>query len=313
MKNEFIQDITNKNYVLKSACNVCPRGCNVSRFSHLGYCKSKGLRIARYGLHYWEEPCISGNNGSGTIFFSGCSLRCIYCQNYEVSQLSKGYVSSVVKLADIFKQLEAMGAHNINLVTPTHYIDYILAALDIYRPDIPICYNTGGYESVESIKRLANYIDIFLTDFKYTDGDLAEELSKASNYPEIAKQALLEMKKIIPQNKYYKNGIMKKGIIVRHLVLPQYIQNSKDVLSWVAENMGIDTVVSIMNQYTPFGQAIKHNAIGRKLKPIEYKIVVNHALKLGLTNAYVQDDDSANECYIPKFEGEPLENQCNKS
>ncbi|MDE6565916.1 MAG: radical SAM protein, partial [Clostridia bacterium] len=299
-------DITNKNMVLSTACNVCPRACNVSRFSHIGYCKSKGLRIARYGLHHWEEPCISGTQGSGTIFFSGCSLRCIYCQNYEVSQLSKGYNISVSELIEIFKKLEELGANNINLVTPTHYIDYIIMALDIYRPNIPICYNSSGYESVNSIHRIKKYIDSFLVDFKYIDSNLALQLSKAKDYPEVAKNAIMEMKRSIPQNAFNKKGLMTKGIIVRHLVLPENIKNSKDILSWIVDNLGKDTIVSIMNQYTPYGKAIGNKDIGRKLKPIEYKIVVNHALRLGLNNAFVQEDSSASEIYIPQFDGEPL-------
>lgn len=306
MKNDNLYDKNNAGEALDKACEVCPRKCNVNRKNSFGYCKSKGLRIARYGLHMWEEPCISGKNGSGTIFFSGCSLRCVYCQNYEVSQKSKGYNISVNNLVQIFKELEAMGANNINLVTPTHYIDYIIMALDIYKPNIPVCYNTSGYESEESIKKLAEYVDIFLVDFKYIQSDLANEFSSAEDYPEIAKKAILQMRKNIPQDKFDSNGIMIKGIIVRHLVLPNCLQNTKKILDWVASNLGTNTIFSLMNQYTPFGKAIGNKTIGRKLKALEYKIAVNYALKLGLNNTYVQDSGSADECYIPKFFGEEL-------
>lgn len=304
MKNNNNYNNFSTNSVIEDSCFACPRQCGVRRDSSLGYCKSKGLRIARFGLHYWEEPCISGKEGSGTIFFSGCSLRCIYCQNYEVSQKSKGYDISTSELVDIFKKLEDMGANNINLVTPTHYIDYIIKALDIYRPNIPICYNTGGYESVESIKRLANYVDIFLVDFKYMDSNLALEFSKAKDYPQVAMSAIQEMKKNVPQDIFNEKGIMTKGIIVRHLVLPECLQNSKNVLLWIEKNLGKDTIVSIMSQYTPFGKAVGHNKIGRKLKPVEYKIIVSFAEKLGLEKAYIQEGSSADECFIPEFEGE---------
>ncbi len=304
MENLRLFDKNQKGLALNSQCNCCPRHCNVSRQNSIGYCKSKGLRIARFGLHMWEEPCISGTRGSGTIFFSGCCLRCIYCQNYEVSQLSKGYDISVNELVNIFKQLEDIGANNINLVTPTHYVDYIIMALDIYKPSIPICYNSSGYESESTIQKLAKYVDIFLVDFKYIQTDLSISFSSSNDYPEVAKSAILAMKKLVPNNIFDSQGIMKKGIIVRHLILPNCLQNSKDILLWIAQNLGVETIVSIMNQYTPYGKAVEHKIIGRKLKPLEYKIIVSYAEKLSLTNAYIQDSDSADECYIPQFFGD---------
>ncbi len=304
MENLRLFDKNLKGLALNSQCNCCPRQCNVSRQKSVGYCKSKGLRIARFGLHMWEEPCISGTRGSGTIFFSGCSLRCIYCQNYEVSQLSKGYDISVNELVNIFKQLEDMGANNINLVTPTHYVDYIIMALDIYKPSIPICYNSSGYESESTIQKLAKYVDIFLVDFKYIQKNLSIDFSSSNDYPEVAKSAILAMKKLVSNNIFDSNGIMQKGIIVRHLVLPNCLQNSKDIVLWIAQNLGVDTIVSIMNQYTPYGTAVGHKVIGRKVKPLEYKLIVSYAEKLGFTNAYIQDSDSADECYIPQFFGD---------
>lgn len=299
--------IINNAFSAEEFCNICPRQCNVDRRKSLGFCKSRGLRIARYGKHMWEEPIISGEEGSGTIFFSGCSLRCIYCQNYEVSQLSKGVDITTRQLADIFKKLEDDGANNINLVTPTHFVPQIIEALDIYKPNIPICYNTGGYEIADTLKRLDGYVDIFLADFKYWDAALAEQLSKAGDYPEVARKALLKMRDMVKRDEFDGRGMMTKGVIVRHLVLPNAVQNSKDVLDFIATDLGRDTIVSIMSQYTPCGAAVGHPVFGRRLKPLEYKIVVNYALKLGLDNAYVQEFDSADNCYIPKFFGERLD------
>lgn len=304
MKNDVYYDINSKGLAKNEQCNCCPRQCGVNRNIAIGYCKSKGLRIARFGLHMWEEPCISGTQGSGTIFFSGCALRCIYCQNYEVSQLSKGYDISVMELVEIFKKLEALGANNINLVTPSHYVDYIIMALQIYKPSVPVCYNTSGYESLQTLDRLAGFVDIFLVDFKYIQPHLSVEFSASTDYPQVAKQAILKIKKLQPNNIFDSRGIMQKGVVIRHLVLPSCIQNSKDILLWIAQNVGTDSIVSIMNQYTPYGKAIGHKLIGRKLKPLEYKIIVNYAQKLGFDNAYIQYSDSANECYIPQFFGD---------
>lgn len=290
----------------QNLCSLCPRECNVDRSKNFGFCKSNGLRIARYGLHEWEEPCISGSRGSGTIFFSGCSLRCEYCQNYDVSQKSKGFDINASKLVDIFKELEDMGAENINLVTPTHFADKIIEALDKYKPNIPVCYNTSSYEKIETLQKLKDYVDIYLADYKYFDANLAKMLSRTEDYPKVASDAILQMRKNQPVDIYNQEGIMQKGLIVRHLVLPNCLQNSKDVLKWVADNLGEKTKVSIMSQYTPFGKALQNELINRKLKPIEYKIIVNYALKIGLNNAYVQECDSSSEAYIPNFVGENL-------
>lgn len=210
-------------------------------------------------------------------------------------------------LAKIFKELEELGAHNINLVTPTHFAKEIIQALDIYRPNIPICYNTSGYEKAETIKMLADYVNIFLADFKYADSNLAQKYSFAKDYPQMATQAILQMRKNQPKDVFDQNGIMQKGILVRHLVLPNCLQNSKAVLDWVANNLGNKTKISIMSQYTPFGKAKDFEEINRKLKPIEYKIITNYALKLGFDDAYIQEAESSNEQFIPDFFGEVLE------
>jgi len=291
-------------------CNICPRNCNIDRSIHKGYCKSEeNIHVSKVMLHKWEEPCISGpcecindNIGSGTIFFSGCNLRCIYCQNYDISQLKSGKKISIETLVSIFKQLENKGAYNINLVTPTHYTEQIIKALKIYKPSIPVIWNSSGYEKVETLKKLEGLIDIYLMDFKYFDETIAKELSLAPNYPSNAKSCLLECKRQIPNNIFDKNGLMKKGIIVRHLCLPTYTDDSKNIVNWINENLGNKTILSIMSQYVPMHKALSHPKINRKLKPIEYKIVVSHLQKLGFSNAYIQDFDSQSTDFTPNFQ-----------
>lgn len=286
-------------------CQICPRKCGADRENNYGFCGANGLRIARSGKHYGEEPIISGPGGSGTIFFSGCSLRCAFCQNYDISQHSKGVDISVRGLADIMRRLEGEGACNINLVTPTHFALDIIRALDMYKPNIPVCYNSSGYDTLETIAMLRDYIDIYLVDFKYFDSALAMQLSRAADYPEIAKQGILAMRESQPKD-IIEGGLLKRGMIVRHLVLPNQIKNSKSVLEWIAQNLGKSTLVSIMSQYTPFGKAKDMPGFDRPLKPIEYKIIVNHALSLGLDNAFVQEMASSSEQYIPDFYGQNL-------
>ena len=282
-------------------CNICPRGCNIDRKQVAGYCgASEKLKIAKVMKHYWEEPIISGTNGSGTIFFSHCSLKCIYCQNYEISSGGLGKETTIEKLADLFKQLEKSGVHNINLVTPTHYAKQIMVALDIYKPNIPIVWNTSGYETVETVHALKNYVDIYLTDFKYFDNKLASEYSGAPDYNEVCSSAIIEMRKNQPVD-IIENGIMKKGVIVRHLVLPTHYKDSMDILRWIKDSLGINTLVSLMSQYTPYYKAINHHILKNKLKPLEYKIVLNEFNALGLKNGFSQSGQSATCEYIPKF------------
>ena len=259
-------------------------------------------------LHKFEEPCISGNNeyvennpGSGAIFFCGCNLRCIYCQNHDISQAKSGKPVTINGLVDIFKQLENAGALNINLVTPTHYTKQIVEALKIYKPSIPIVWNSSGYENTEAMNELSGLVDIFLMDFKYFDNDIANKLSTAPNYPDIAKNAILKARQLIPNDEINEIGYMKKGLIVRHLVLPNMTQDSKNILEWIQKNLGQKTIVSLMSQYVPMHKAINHPQIGRKLKPIEYKTVVSYAQKLGFSNAYVQELSSSDTIYTPDF------------
>ncbi len=282
-------------------CNLCPRKCNVNRDLKSGFCGvSNTLKVARAQLHFWEEPIISGTNGSGTIFFSGCNLKCVYCQNYNISKENFGKDITTQRLAEIFKELENAGAHNINLVTPSHYVKQIVEALNIYKPKIPVVYNTSGYDSVEELKMLEGYVDVFLTDLKYYSSELSQKYSSAKNYFEMCSLAIKEMIRQQPKN-VMENGLIKKGVIIRHMVLPNCIDDSFKVLEWIKNNLGEDVIVSVMGQYTPYFNASKFPEINRKLKPVEYKLVINHFNKLGLKNGFMQSLDSADENFIPPF------------
>ncbi len=293
---------------MENICKICPRNCGIDRSKNLGFCKSSNkLKVAKVMLHYFEEPPISGTeingkqpSGSGAIFFSGCNLRCCFCQNNEISHECFGKEISIETLADIFRQLEAAGAYNINLVTPTHYANQIIESLKIYRPKIPVIWNTSGYEKPETIKRLKDYVDIYLADFKYFDSEISKELSLAEDYPKMCKNSILQMRKNQPKD-IFKKGLMKKGLIVRHLVLPNCTNDSKNILNWIEKNLGKQTYVSIMSQYVPMAKAKENQKINRKIKPIEYKVILNFAEKLGLINSFVQDLTSAEEIYTPNF------------
>lgn len=293
---------------MENLCNICPRNCNVNRDTTLGFCKaSNTIKISKVMQHFFEEPIISGTeengtlkNGSGTIFFSSCNLKCQYCQNHEISTLSQGKEVSAEGVANIFKQLESAGVNNINLVTPTHYTLQILEALKIYKPNIPIVWNTSGYEKADTIKLLEGYVDIFLTDLKYYSSEISSKLSLAPNYFIEASKSILEMRKIVPEDKI-ENGLMKKGLIIRHLALPSYTEDSKKVIEWIYNNLGNQTIVSLMSQYVPMGNASAHPEINRKIKPIEYKILVNKLNEYGFSNAFTQEFESAETIYTPDF------------
>lgn len=283
-------------------CNMCPRMCNVNRLKLSGFCGQKNLKISKVMLHKWEEPIISGceeGRGSGAIFFSGCNLRCEYCQNYQISHLGQGEEVSVQTLATLFKQLEESGAYNINLVTPTHFTDSIIEALKIYRPQIPIVWNTSGYETIENIEKLKGYIDVFLTDLKYATKECGQ-YSQAPNYFERASQAILKMREIIP-NDIVESGIMIKGLIIRHLVLPNNSNDSIKVLEWINKELGNETYLSIMSQYIPCFKAVNNPALNRPIKKIEYDRVVKKAISLNFKNVFIQEFSSADSSYIPDF------------
>ena len=284
-------------------CNMCPRKCGIDREKAVGFCGEKSLKIARFMLHKFEEPIVSGKDsdkGSGAIFFSGCNMRCVFCQNYDISAGHKGEIITVDRLAKIFKELEDMGALNINLVSPTQFTSEIKKALDKYRPKIPIVWNSNGYESVSEIEGLKGYVDIFLVDLKYSDNNLAIKYSGAPNYFEISSACIKKMRELAPKD-IIENGIMKKGMIVRQLVLPGASQNSIDCLKFICNEIGRDTIVSIMSQYEPMFKANEYKEINRHITPLEYKRVVNFAINNEMTNCFTQDLSSATKIYTPKF------------
>ena len=289
---------------LISKCEICPRKCKVNRYEKKGYCRCDDkVRIALVSKHYFEEPCISGRNGSGTIFFSNCNLNCIFCQNHDISQGGKGIDVTIERLAEIMLEQQERGPNNINLVTPTMYVAQIIKAIDIAKKNglhIPIVYNTNGYEEVETIKKLNGYIDIYLPDFKYFTNEMAIKYSKAPNYFEKVTSSLIEMQ--FQFDEYVFDGeIMKKGMIVRHLVLPNHIQNSKNVLKWIKDNLRKDIYVSVMAQYFPTYKAIGDELIGRKLSFSEYRKIEQYFYSLDIENGYIQDLGKHEEEFVPDF------------
>ena len=287
-------------------CLVCPHQCGVNRNSgEIGRCKSKDtVKIALYSTHNFEEPCISGEKGSGTVFFSNCNLNCIFCQNYEISQLGKGKEITINELAKIFLSEQDKNVHNINLVTPTSYAYQIIEAIKIARNNglkIPIIYNTNGYESIETINDLNGYVDIFLPDLKYSDDSLALKYSNAKNYFAIATEAIKQMLDQVGVPKFDSNGLIKRGVIIRHLVLPNHIENSKKVLNWIKNNLPNDVYVSIMAQYFPTYKAKDTKNLGRKLTKKEWKEIEDYVYEIGIENGYIQELGEHEEEYVPKF------------
>lgn len=290
-----------------SKCSLCPHECKVDRTKFkLGVCKCKDkVEIALSSLHFYEEPCISGTNGSGTIFFSHCNLQCAYCQNYEISQEGKGKEISVEHLARLFLKQQAKGAHNVNLVSPTPYVPYIIEAISLAKErgfKLPIIYNTSGYEKVETLQMLEGYIDVYLPDFKYMDDSLALQYSKAPNYKKIVTRALKEMYRQVGAPELDENGIIKKGLIIRHLILPNEVQNSKQVLKWIKENMDLGVYVSVMAQYFPCYKAKQVDKLSRKITKEEYEEVEQYMYQLPLENGYIQELGEHEEEYVPKFD-----------
>lgn len=288
-------------------CMLCPHKCGINRINgNKGRCKCDDkLKIALASLHMFEEPCISGTNGSGTVFFSNCNLNCVYCQNYEISQLGKGKEISIGHLAEIFLNQQEKKAHNINLVTPTMYVYQIIEAIKIAKSkglNIPIIYNSNGYENIETIKLLDGYIDVYLPDLKYYSNEMSKKYSKIDNYFETATRAIKEMYNQVGKAKFDENGLIKRGVIIRHLVLPNHIQNSKNILKWISENMPSDVYVSVMSQYFPTYKAKNDDLINRKLTKKEYKEVFNYLYSLDLKNGYIQDLGSHEEEYVPDFD-----------
>lgn len=295
--------------MLESCC-LCPRRCGVNRSEGArGYClESADIFVARAALHMWEEPCISGSNGSGTVFFAGCNLRCVFCQNYSISQAKAGIRITVERLADIFLELQEQGANNINLVTGTHYVPQIIKALDLSRSRkliLPVVYNCGGYEAVETLKMLEGYVDVWLPDFKYKSSELSGRYSGAADYFERASEAVAEMVRQTGGGfSYDENGIMRKGVIVRHLILPGQTADSKRILRYLHDTFGDSIYISIMSQYTPMCDLKEYPELNRKLSPEEYSKCVDFAMRIGITQGFVQEGEVASTSFIPAFDGE---------
>lgn len=283
-------------------CRLCPRRCGVPRTAEAGagVCgMGTDAVVARAALHMWEEPCISGTRGSGTVFFSGCNLHCVFCQNEQISVRRFGQRVSAEELSAIFRRLTEQGAHNINLVTPTHFVPAILAALRLYRPPVPVVYNCGGYESVETLRAMAGWVDIYLPDFKYAFSEPAAKYSGAADYPQVAAAALREMARQVGPCSYDGDGQMQRGMIVRHLILPENTRNSIAVLDWLAENLP-QYPVSVMAQYTPCGRAAEFRELNRPITRREFEKVQAHLFELDL-DGYVQTRAAAKARYIPPF------------
>ncbi len=286
-------------------CTLCPRMCRADRKERLGFCGSKTTpKVARAALHKWEEPCICAGEGSGTVFFSGCTLKCCYCQNFKISHESFGKEVSVQRLSEIFLNLQEKGAININLVSPTHYVPQILKALDMSKNKlhIPVVYNTGGYERVETIKSLDGYVDIYLTDLKYFSSELSQKYSKCNDYFKYASNALLEMTEQTGKYKINDNGILEKGVIVRHLVLPGLRKDSMEILKWLNEQkLQNKILLSLMRQYTPIDKNTDFPELQRRITTFEYNSVLDKAIEFSFTNGYTQEKESATLAYTPPF------------
>ena len=291
-----------------SECRLCPRDCRADRENgRRGFCGVAGnnIKCARAALHLWEEPCISGNTGSGAVFFSGCPLRCVYCQNRDIAGADRGLEITEARLTEIFLELAQQGAANINLVTPTHYTPEIVRAVTRAREQgltLPMVYNCSGYEKVSTLKMLEGIVDIYLTDFKYMDTEAAKAYSHAPDYPEAAKAALAEMVRQTGAAVFDEAGMMKRGVIVRHLLLPNHLKNAKGVVKYVYETYGDRVYLSLMNQYTPLPGMEAYPELNRRVTKREYDRLLDYALSLGVENAFIQEGETAKESFIPAFD-----------
>lgn len=285
-------------------CTLCPRNCRVNRYNDIGFCKANNkIKVSLAKLFFYEEPPISGTNGSGTIFFTNCNLRCCFCQNNEISSQGKGLEITIKRLSEIMLELQEKKAHNINLVTPTMYVPQIIKAVKKAKKSgltIPIIYNTSGYENVNTIKLLEGTIDVYLPDFKYFDNDIAIKYSKADNYFDYAKEALKEMVRQTGPCVFDKNGLIKKGVIVRHLELPTKKDDTKKILNYLYHTYHDNIYISIMNQYTPTNN-IKYNELTKPVPKSDYEEIIDYAIDLGITNAFCQEDETVSDSFIPTF------------
>lgn len=294
------------------SCTLCPRNCNVNREQNkTGICKvTSTIKVARAALHHWEEPCISGAKGSGAVFFSGCSLHCVFCQNEEIATGRVGKEISKERLSEIFLELQEKEANNINLVTPGQYVPDIVWSVEHARNQglhIPIVYNTSSYEQVDTIKQLEGIVDVYLPDFKYFDSDLATRYSKAPDYPEVAKRAIAEMVRQQPQVVFYEKDaqeLIKKGVIVRQLLLPGQLQDAKNIIKYLYETYGNQIYLSLMSQFTPLPHVELYPELNRKVSKRAYENYVDYAISLGVENGFIQEEDVAEESFIPLFDCE---------
>ena len=292
-------------------CHLCPRNCGVDRLAgQKGFCGvDAGIMVARAALHMWEEPCISGKEGSGAVFFSGCSLGCAFCQNRTISKGQSGKVITVEHLAELFLDLQAQKANNINLVTAGHFLPQVRDALILAKEQgltIPVVYNSSGYEKAEMLRSLEGLVDIYLPDLKYLEADLAGKYSHAKDYPEVAMKALEEMVRQVRTPEFDERGMMKKGVIVRHLLLPGHVRNSKKVLEYLYGTYGDQIYISLMNQYTPMPAMKDDPQLSRKVTDREYDRLLDHAISFGVTNCFIQEGETAKESFIPEFNGEGI-------
>lgn len=290
-------------------CTLCPRNCHVDRTSgRMGYCRETAeLVVARAALHMWEEPCISGEEGSGAVFFSGCAMGCIYCQNRNIAMGLAGKKITKERLSDIFLRLQQERANNINLVTPSHYVPQIIEAIAMSRKQglrIPIVYNSSGYEKTETLRLLEGYVDIYLPDMKYKNPEPAVKYSNCGDYFKYASEAVNEMVRQTGAPQFDERGMMTKGVIVRHLELPGYLEDSKNIVKYLYEAFGDRIYISIMNQYTPMQEVLQHPELNRKITETEYNELVDYAISFGVENGFIQEGDTASESFIPEFNGE---------
>lgn len=287
-------------------CTLCPINCGTNRTKQKGSCgASDKLIVSKAFLHQWEEPCISGSKGSGTIFFSGCNLHCVFCQNHNISQACFGKEITTLRLAEIMLELELQGAYNINLVTPTPYVHHIIEAVSIAKQkglNLPIVYNTNSYDAIETIEMLKGTVDIYLPDIKYMNNKYALKYSKVPHYFDYASEAIKAMINQVGFPSFDENGIMKKGVLIRHMIMPDMLEDSKNILRWIKDELGMSAYVSLMCQYTPMYKAHQYEEINRKLDDWEYEYIIAFFFKLGLENGFVQDYSSATTDYVPNFD-----------
>lgn len=295
-------------YISAMNCTLCPRECNVDRQHNRGFCNTNGIVISRVGIHAWEEPCISGKKGSGTIFFAGCNLHCRFCQNYDISVRPHGAAVSVERFADVMLYLQGLGVANINLVTPSHFADKIAEALKLVKSKltIPIVYNTSSYEKAETLKRLEGLVDVYLPDLKFCSSEVSRSLANADDYFDVATKAIEEMRRQAPRDEFDIDGYMTRGVLIRHLVLPSYVEDSKRILDWIAR-FDSNARVSLMSQYFAARTDDKFPQLNRKLYRHEYEAVREYFFNVGLTNGYEQDYDSATRDYLPDFDDQAAE------